>query len=181
MAGPLITAPDIRSLAAKLEIPASVAEESVDAWNNFLISNESKDPLTGRVQFHPPRRPIEATHQCWPVSLRREWLGICLTCGGFTTTKSMQVVDIWGKPIPGLYAAGDCAGGLTPTAEMGGTHLGRGFVLGWDAGRAAATGRELAEPHKPGCFGYYIGKDENVKLNMPIIGRVDAAQQNQKL
>lgn len=78
MAGPLITAPDIRSLAAKLEIPASVAEESVHAWNNFLISSESKDPLTERVQFHPSRRPIEATHQCWPVSLEENGWGFVL-------------------------------------------------------------------------------------------------------
>jgi len=40
-----------------------------------------------------------------------------------------KVVNVWGKAIPGLFAVGDCAGGLTPTTDMGGTHLGPGFVL----------------------------------------------------
>lgn len=94
--------------------------------------------------------------------------GVSLTCGGFLVTKSMQVVDVWGDPIPGLFAAGDCAGGFTPTAEMGGTHLGGGFVFGWIAGEAAATGR-LAAPHTTATFGQHQPKDQNVDLSMPII------------
>ena len=176
MAGPMTTAADIPSLATKLELPTAAVERSVNKWNAFLNSAESTDPETGRVQFHPSRRPINVG----PFHSKKMTVGISLTCGGFTTTKSMQVVDIWGEPIPGLFAAGDCAGGITPTAEMGGTHLGGGFVMGWVAGKAAATGSELAKPHKPGCFGHFIEKDRNVQLNMPIIGTVDAAQQGEK-
>jgi hypothetical protein len=65
--------------------------------------------------------------------------------------------------------------GLTPTAEMGGTHLGGGFVLGWEAGRAAATG-EYAEPHTAATFGQAVEKKRGVDLSMPIIS-VDAEQQ----
>jgi fumarate reductase flavoprotein subunit len=176
MAGPMTTAPDITSLATKLGLPAAAVEQSVNTWNSFLSSSKATDPETGRVQFHPSRRQISIG----PFHSKMMVVGVSLTCGGFATTKAMQVVDIWGSPIPGLFAAGDCAGGLTPTAEMGGTHLGGGFVLGWEAGRAAATGLDMAEPHKPGCFGHFIEKDEAVKLNMPIIGTVDAAQQAQK-
>ncbi len=176
MAGPMTSAPDVPSLADKLGLPAAAVEQSVKKWNDFLASGKPKDSETGRVQFHPSRRPINVG----PFHSKKMTVGISLTCGGFTTTKSMQVVDIWGKPVPGLFAAGDCAGGNNPTAEMGGTHLGGGFVLGWEAGRAAATGSDLAKPHRAGCFGQFVEKDRNVQLNMPIIGTVDAAQQGEK-
>jgi hypothetical protein len=58
---------------------------------------------------------------------------------------------------------------------MGGTHLGGGFVLGWEAGRAAATG-EYAEPHTAATFGQAVEKKRGVDLSMPIIS-VDAEQQ----
>ena len=53
-----------------------------------------------------------------------------------------QLVDLDGRTdLPGLYAAGDCVGGLNPTAELGGMRLCGGFTLGRVAGRAAAEGQ----------------------------------------
>lgn len=175
MAGPLTQAPTVAALAEKLGIPAAAAESSVRSWNDFLTSGASTDPSTGRVQFEPSRRPITKG----PFYSKTMVEGVSLTCGGFVTTLSMQVVDVWGKPIPGLFAVGDCAGGLTPTAEMGGTHLGGGFVLGWEAARAAVTG-DLKEPHTVGTFGQEVEKKKGVDLSMPIIS-VDAQQQTARL
>ena len=177
MPGPLTNARSISELAGKLSLPSAEVEESVRTWNTFLASDEAQDPLTGRVQFHPSRRPISVG----PFYSKPMTLGVSLTCGGFTTTLSMQVVDVWGEIIPGLFAAGDCAGGLTPTAEMGGTHLGGGFVLGWVAGKAAATGADLKPPHTKSVFGKWVDKDANVNMSIPIVGGVDAAQQTSKL
>jgi hypothetical protein len=65
---------------------------------------------------------------------------------------------------------------------MGGTHLGGGFVLGWEAGRVAAKGGEDVEeqPHTEAMFGQSVEKDGRVGLSMPIIN-VDAAQQQGSL
>ena len=171
--GPLTSAPSIPDLCEKLKVPAQAVVATVKKWNSFLASESSKDPLTGRVQFHPSRRPINIG----PFYSKPMMVGTSLTCGGFATTLSMEVVDIWGKSIPGLFAAGDCAGGITPTAEMGGTHLGGGFVTGWIAGEVAATGNGMKEPHTKPVFGQWVSKDDSVSLNMPIIGNVEAAQQ----
>ena len=175
MPGPLTQAPALAALAQKLGIPAAAVESSVRAWNDFLTTGASTDPATGRVQFAPSRRPMTKG----PFYSKPMVEGVSLTCGGFVTTLSMQVVDIWGKTITGLFAAGDCAGGLTPTAEMGGTHLGGGFVLGWEAGRAATRG-ECTEPHTMGTFGQAVETKRGVNLSMPIIS-VDAQQQRPRL
>jgi succinate dehydrogenase/fumarate reductase flavoprotein subunit len=52
----------------------------------------------------------------------------------------MQVVDVFGAAIPGLYAAGDCVGGLNPVSDLGGIHICGGLTLGRVAGAAAARG-----------------------------------------
>ncbi|KAL3441404.1 FAD binding domain-containing protein [Aspergillus insuetus] len=165
MAGELVQADSIAALADKLNLPCDAVERSVQHWNDFLISDKSKDPETGRVQFTPERRPISQP----PFYSKPMVVGINLTCGGFVTTKSMQVVDVWGKPIPGLFAVGDCAGGLTPTAEMGGTHLGGGFVFGWIAGRAAVKGDELTPPHTQPTFGQVVVRPASGAAGIPII------------
>jgi succinate dehydrogenase/fumarate reductase flavoprotein subunit len=66
--------------------------------------------------------------------------GINFCCGGFRVTTSLQVLDVFGQPIPGLFAAGDCVGGLNPVSDLGGIHICGGFTLGRVAGRSAARG-----------------------------------------
>ena len=51
-----------------------------------------------------------------------------------------MVARIVGAAIPGLYAAGDCAGGLNPVSDLGGIHISGGLTLGRVAGSAAARG-----------------------------------------
>lgn len=176
MAGELVVGNSLRELASNLGIPGDAVVESVQLWNEFLASGQTTDPQTGRVQFAPERRPISNG----PFYSKPMSVGVSLTCGGFVTTKSMQVIDIWGKPIPKLFAVGDVAGGLTPTAEMGGTHLGGGFVLGWVAGKAAATGELEPSHHGKATFGQQLAKNKNVDLSMPIIN-VNVAEASAKL
>ncbi len=84
-------------------------------------------------------------------------LGVNFPVGGFRTTDDMVVVEVFGAPIPGLYAAGDTAGGVNPCLGLGGIHISSAFTLGFVAGRAAATGDRglcralpvLAEPPPP--------------------------------
>ncbi|KAF9885365.1 hypothetical protein FE257_012982 [Aspergillus nanangensis] len=176
MGGALVKANTLSELAAKLGVPGRAIQNSVKQWNDFLASGDLKDPKTGRVQFTPDRKAITQG----PFYSKPMMVGVSLTCGGFVTTKSMQVVDVWGKPILGLFAAGDCAGGMTPTAEMGGTHLGAGFVFGWIAGKAIVTG-ELLAPHTKGTFGQEQPRSSaNAGVGIPIVN-VPAAHMKVKL
>lgn len=161
--GGIIQAESIEELAEAIHIDAKALVDSVKEWNDFIASGAAKDPVTGRVDF-TDRGIVDAPFYASPMLQ-----GISLTCGGFVTTASLQVVNIFGLPISGLFAVGDVAGGFVVTAEMGGTHLGGGFVHGWRAGRAAATG-QLAESHhtKP-TFGQALPQTTSLAVRTPII------------
>ncbi|AMM16394.1 fumarate reductase [Burkholderia sp. PAMC 28687] len=64
--------------------------------------------------------------------------GICFTYGGVKTNTSAQVIDADGRPIPGLYAAGEAAG-LYYQVYTGATSVMRGAVFGKIAGEHAAA------------------------------------------
>jgi tricarballylate dehydrogenase len=64
--------------------------------------------------------------------------GITFTFGGLKITTDAAVEDTTGRPIPGLYAAGEIAGGLHYHNYASGTGLMAGLVFGRIAGRNAA-------------------------------------------
>jgi tricarballylate dehydrogenase len=64
--------------------------------------------------------------------------GITFTFGGLKITNDAQVEDVTGRPMPGLYAAGEMVGGLYYHNYASGTGLMAGAVFGRIAGRNAA-------------------------------------------
>lgn len=64
--------------------------------------------------------------------------GITFTFGGLKTTTDAQVQDTSGRPIPGLFTAGEMLGGLFYFNYPGATGLTSGAVFGRIAGRSAA-------------------------------------------
>ncbi|MGH7048121.1 MAG: FAD-dependent tricarballylate dehydrogenase TcuA [Stellaceae bacterium] len=64
--------------------------------------------------------------------------GITFTFGGLKISNDAQVEDTTGRPIPGLYAAGEIVGGLFYHNYASGTGLMSGLVFGRRAGRGAA-------------------------------------------
>jgi tricarballylate dehydrogenase len=65
-------------------------------------------------------------------------VGITFTFGGLKITTNAEVEDTTGRPIPGLYAAGEIVGGLYYHNYASGTGLMAGAVFGRIAGRNAA-------------------------------------------
>lgn len=143
MPEPPVQAGSLAELANMIGVPAEALERTVGRWNDFLASNATVDPDFGRVVLPPGRRRC-ATAPFTAVPMVE---GINFCCGGFRTTTSMQVVDVFGAPIPGLFAAGDTVGGLNPIADLGGIRICGGFTLGRVAGRAAARGVDDHETH----------------------------------
>ncbi|MEU8250324.1 FAD-binding protein [Nonomuraea sp. NPDC048916] len=138
MPEPAVSAPSLEALAHEIGVPADALTRTVREWNAFLDGGESRDPLTGRVVL-PPGRRTAATPPFTAVPMV---IGVNFVSGGFRVTRRLQVLDVFGAPIPGLFAAGDCLGGLSATADLGGTRISGGFTLGRLAGRAAASGEE---------------------------------------
>ncbi len=64
--------------------------------------------------------------------------GITFTFGGLRITRDAQVIDSDGRPMPGLYAAGELVGGIFYFNYPGGTGLMSGAVFGKIAGTSAA-------------------------------------------
>lgn len=71
--------------------------------------------------------------------------GVTFTFGGVKITGGAQVEDIFGHPIPGLYAAGEMVGGLFAHNYASGTGLMSGATFGRIAGKSAA----LSLAHRP--------------------------------
>jgi len=65
--------------------------------------------------------------------------GLTFTFGGLRINTEGQVVDTELKPIPGLYAAGECVGGLFYFNYPGGSGLTAGAVFGKMAGDSAGA------------------------------------------
>jgi tricarballylate dehydrogenase len=65
--------------------------------------------------------------------------GITFTFGGLRIDTSARVIDTEGKPIPGLFAAGELVGGLFYFNYPGGTGLTSGSVFGRIAGASAGA------------------------------------------
>ena len=65
--------------------------------------------------------------------------GVTFSFGGVKISTAGQVEDTAGKPIPGLYAAGELVGGIFYHNYPGGTGLTSGAVFGKLAGSSAAA------------------------------------------
>jgi tricarballylate dehydrogenase len=65
--------------------------------------------------------------------------GVTFSFGGVKITREGEVEDTAGKPIPGLYAAGELVGGIFYHNYPGGTGLTSGAVFGRLSGTSAAA------------------------------------------
>ncbi|HEX3947043.1 MAG TPA: FAD-dependent oxidoreductase [Acidimicrobiales bacterium] len=61
--------------------------------------------------------------------------------GGLEVDADLRVIDVFGQPIPGLYAAGELTGGFHGSGYMPATHVGSALIFGRRAGIGVAAGR----------------------------------------
>lgn len=63
------------------------------------------------------------------------------TMGGLRINTQTQVLDHNGKPLPGLYAAGEVTGGIHGANRLGGNAIADIFTFGRQAGKVAAESK----------------------------------------
>jgi succinate dehydrogenase/fumarate reductase flavoprotein subunit len=104
---------NVTDLASALRVPAERLTATIGEWNSFLASTAISDPQFGRTALPEGRRALGEHLLAVPMVE-----GVNISCGGFRTTARMQVIDVFGAAIPGLYAAGDTTAGLNAAAGM---------------------------------------------------------------
>lgn len=122
----------LEELAKAMGAEADVMENTVKAHNAFLrgeISDEfGKD-------FSKSFIPLDKG----PYYAISQWPSVHYTMGGLRIDTSARVLNKEGKPIPGLYAAGEVCGGVHGANRMGGNALAECVVFGRIAGASAAA------------------------------------------
>ena len=136
------SANSLMELAQIIGSDPNALEEAVKRWNDFLISSEEKDPDFGRVILPAERRAISDP----PYFASKMITGINFPAGGFRVNTDLQVLNVYGEPIPKLFAVGDCSGGLGPVIGMGGMRITPALTLGRVAGRKIATQKFECSP-----------------------------------
>lgn len=140
----LIKADTLEELAEKVGIDPGGLKETVARFNGF--AREGVDSDFGRGgnpnsrYYGDPRHgpnPVLGTLEQGPYYAIEVLPGVLGTKGGARTDASARVLDVWGKPIRGLYAAGNCAASMTGPGYFGaGGTLGPALTFGFVAGQS---------------------------------------------
>ena len=136
------TASTLAELAVKIGVPAPSLEATVRNYNaafeqgtlGQLKPGRSNKPIAGNSPI--PTMPLTTA----PFHAVALCAGITMTMGGIAIDERARVLGTSGSPIPGLFAAGSCTGGLE---GRGGAHylggLMKAAVFGLLAGEQIAA------------------------------------------
>lgn len=131
--GKVASAPTLEQLANTLSIDADGLKATVARYNEQTTAGADAD---FRKETRFMRRLDEPPF--YGVELRRGILA--LTSTGLRIDASAAVLDSHGDRIPGLYAAGECTGGVLGTIYVGsGNSMANCVVFGRTAGVSAAA------------------------------------------
>jgi fumarate reductase flavoprotein subunit len=134
--GVIFSAPTLGELAQKTGVPAAALEATVKEYNANV--EKGADPQFGRktlvAAYGKPVKIEKPPFFAFPSTA-----AILGTYGGVLTNKKAQVIDVFGKVIPGLYAAGEMVGGVHGAAYMTGTAFGKALIFGKLAAKNALT------------------------------------------
>lgn len=146
-AGLIQSAGSLPELAAKAGLPPAGLQATVARWNAALAAGDDPDfGRFSRAKPDPAARPLVRAPfyaiQLFPLTRK--------SMGGLAIDEDTRVVDDAGRPIAGLYAAGEVTGvaGINGSYGGEGTFLGPSVWLGRLAGQAAARG-DAAPPRPP--------------------------------
>jgi tricarballylate dehydrogenase len=150
-----VVADSVAELARILQLDAAALEQTVTGFNNS-IGDAPFDPSIkdGRstTGISPPKSNWSLPLATAPFVAYPVTCGVTFTFGGLGVDTDARVLDISGRPLPGLWAAGELVGGIFHHNYPGGSGLTLGTVLGRRAGEAAArhARRSLAANRQPG-------------------------------
>ena len=144
----VVEADSIEELAEKIGVNAENLAKTIADYNAHVESGETDE--FGR-EF--TEESLDYNYSCainkvegdkyYAIAQRAL---VVMTLGGVQTNTSAQVLDADGNVIPGLYAAGECVGGIWGKFVSGGTGVMGPIVFGRLAARTAMT-TEMTESY----------------------------------
>ncbi len=132
--GAVIEGATLDDLAKKTGMDPAKLKASVDEYNKVASGKIEKDKY-GFVANNKEDKPM--TEGPWYAV--KKVPTVHHTMGGLKINTQTQVLDIAGKPIPGLYAAGEVTGGIHGANRLVGNAIADIFTFGRQAGKVAAT------------------------------------------
>ena len=128
--GRIYKADSLADLAKQLGMPADKLEATVAEFNKMVEAKN--DPKFGRKLFDRTivKPPFYATPRAPSIHH---------TMGGLQISTNAQVLDKKGKPIPGLYAAGEVTGGIHGSNRLGGNATADVLTFGRIAAKSAVA------------------------------------------
>lgn len=128
--GRIYKADSLADLAKQLGMPADKLEATVAEFNKMVEAKN--DPKFGRKLFDRPivKPPFYATPRAPSIHH---------TMGGLQISTNAQVLDKNGKPIPGLYAAGEVTGGIHGSNRLGSNATADVLTFGRIAAKSAVA------------------------------------------
>jgi tricarballylate dehydrogenase len=137
-----VRADTLEDLVQKLDdVNAAQALSTIKAYNAAVRRDVAFDPNVkdGRstAGLAIPKSNWANTIEEPPLEAYAVTCGITFTFGGIKIDREARVIDSDGRPIAGLYAAGELVGGLFYFNYPGGTGLMAGSVIGKIAGDSA--------------------------------------------
>ncbi len=144
----LCKAGSLAELATLTGIDSVGLSETVARWNSFVLRGRDRDFDRGESAFDRFQGDHEAPHPnlgsvveppFYALPIHAGALG---TKGGPRTDVRAQVVDVAGRGIPGLFAAGNVAASITGPSYFGvGSTLGPAMTWGYLAGQTLGRNR----------------------------------------
>mgnify|MGYP001040037845 CR=1 FL=1 len=132
--GIVVTADTIEELAEKLGLPVDTFKATVDRYNELYDMQKDEDFGKEPYRLSQLRKaPFEGVRMSGGYF-------IC-TLDGIKIDENMNALTPEGKPIEGLYVAGDCSGGYFDASYpnlLAGCAAGRSVTFGRRAGKLAA-------------------------------------------
>jgi flavocytochrome c len=123
---------DIQDLAVAWEIPIAALKDTVNRYNEIIAAgNRDEFGKDLSRDAYPVATPPFYTIRLYPK--------VHYTPGGVAINTEAQVLDLAGRPIPRLYAAGEVTGGVHGASRLGSNALTECLVFGRIAGQSAAA------------------------------------------
>lgn len=120
---------DLESLTSAYGVDRSGLMATVERFNAAVAAGDDSD--FGKP-FPPEAGPLASP----PFYAMRLWPKVHYTMGGVGIDVRARVLDLWGRPIPGLFAAGEITGGVHGACRLGSCAITDCIVFGRIAGRA---------------------------------------------
>lgn len=140
--GHLLRAPTLALLAERIGVDAQALVATIEAYNE-VVDGRAPDRF-GRTAL-PGGAPLVRLERP-PYFAYPSVAALLSTYCGLTIDPRARVLDVFGAPIAGLYAAGEVTGGLHGANYVSGSSVGKAAIFGRIAGREAASSTTAPSP-----------------------------------